>query len=1221
MSEAAIEEWLSPFILLVVGVVLVIALVPVVRYLWQQRQRSPLPDPRQFRRSARKPTIIDVDISQDAQDAEPSAAASPSPETPPRQQRPSARRDRRSQRARRARRERRRVPRISLPMLSPRAVVALLLGALLLGGGMWYFIDNQQRRMLNQVVVLVAPFQDGSDGLTGVAVANELADTLQARSGGRFVVQRLNAAPASEDAARQTVVRQSADVLIWGHVQQGGLLNDTTLRPTITYVPSGAYAPNAWIGYADRFSLPHTYVLADEYINGAVILPRLLLALADYSQGQSDTAYTRLGHLLEEYPALDVSLFHVLRGNVLWARGSYEQAAAEYRQALASAPRHQAELASNLAAILLDARDASASESLQQATQLSGSGGLAALHFNVGLLALQQGNLEQASTQLEQARRLQPDSVPILLTLAAAYRETGQLAAAAEALQSAEQEMPGHIAAVPEQMQPLVQQSLQARLDAQRGLLRLAQQIDARGPLTWELEVAPPLPVDTAKSITEQLREAAAAAEALTAAWRARASADAAAQNLANQASEGVELVALEQVSRAEHLLDTQQYYLALALIEEGRARQAVPGGIFDSAWRMLAGGDDPLAEARELLATLTVTTPQDTPYLLADARALRLQYAADQADNAVYQRYDTIISIAPQQPAAYYGKGQLALLDGDREAARQLMQQALEQEPAYYPARLQLVAFAEEEGDWASALAHMQTLVQQYPGPQAELHLASVLRRSGPGGFEEAARVLQPLVEAGNTAAMVEMGRLFADNQQPDAAISFYEQARAAETLAPQALLELGHLLAATGEFARAEASFLQAIDAAQGETHMRASMAVAELYNGPLAQPARADDYYEQVLSSEVQDAAVLLNVGDRLMQHGKTQRAAEVYRRADRLQPDNPRIAYGLSEALLALGELQNASAQAQRVLDLTGGPEDAEIRAAALVNLGDVQRLSGNLENALGSYNQALALNAAHIEATLGLGQVAVARDNWAVALGHFQQALNLPGGAESALAQFWYAEALLRQHSLTQAIAHYEQAHALQPHFPAALLGLAQAQFMRGSSSEALTTVDRALQQQPDYGEAWLFKGKLFQQQEDLQAARNAYERAIQANDQLGEAYYRRGLIAMQQQEHEAAVSDLQRAAQLQPGNAEVYYWLGQANFALNRMAAAAEAFARAVELRNGSYAAAEFYLGMAEEARGQIDAAIASFESVIQQTNESEWVNRAQTELERIVNQ
>jgi tetratricopeptide (TPR) repeat protein len=807
-----------------------------------------------------------------------------------------------------------------------------------------------------------------------------------------------------------------------------------------------------------------------------------------------------------------------------------------------------------------------------------------------------------------------------LLTLAAAYRETGQLAAAADALNSAEQQLARHIAAVPERMQPLMRHALHARLDAQRGLLRLAQQVDARGPLTWELEVAPPLPIDTAESITSQLRESVAAAEALTAAWRARASADAAAQNLANEASEGVELVALGQVSRAEQLLDEQQYHLALVLLEEGRARQAQPPGLFDSAWRMLAGGSDPIAQARQVLDTLTVTTPQDTPYLLADARALRLQYAADQADNQVYQRYDAIIGIDPQQPAAYYGKGQLALLDGDRAAARQLMQQALEQEPAYYPARLQLVAFAEQAGDWASALAHMQTLAQQYPGPQAELQLASILRRSGPAGFEEAASVLQPLVEAGNTAAMVEMGRLFAANQQPDAAISFYEQARAAETLAPQALLEMGHLLAETGEFARAEECFLQAIDTAQGETYMRASMAVAELYSGPLEQPERANDYYEQVLGSDVQDAATLLNIGNRLMQHGKPQRAAEVYRRADGLQPDNPRIAYGLSEALLALDEPQNASTQAQRVLDLTG-TGDGELRAAALVNLGDVQRLSGNLENALTSYNQALALNAAHIEATLGLGQVAVARENWPVALGHFQQALNLPGGAESALAHFWYAEALLRQHSLTQAMEHYKQAHALQPHFPAALLGLAQAQFMRGSSTDALATIERALQQHPDYGEAWLFKGKLFQQQENMQAALAAYERAIEANNQLGEAYYRRGLIAMQQQEHEAAVSDLQRAADLQPDNAEIYYWLGQANFALNHMGDAAEAFGRAVELRNGSYAAAEFYLGMAEEARGQIDAAIASFESVIQQTNESEWVNRAQTELERIVNQ
>ncbi len=85
--------------------------------------------------------------------------------------------------------------------------------------------------------------------------------------------------------------------------------------------------------------MPQFYTLADAPINGEGVLAELLYALGDYGSGRVDTAFTTLGSLIDNTPALMPALPHALRGNILWARGEYEPAAGEYRRALGQPER------------------------------------------------------------------------------------------------------------------------------------------------------------------------------------------------------------------------------------------------------------------------------------------------------------------------------------------------------------------------------------------------------------------------------------------------------------------------------------------------------------------------------------------------------------------------------------------------------------------------------------------------------------------------------------------------------------------------------------------------------------------------------------------------------------------------------------------------------------------------------------------------------------------
>src|SRR5262249_9463784 len=243
----------------------------------------------------------------------------------------------------------------------------------------------------NQFVVLVAPFQepDGTISQTGREIAAALSSELPQTSGGRVMARTLSAPPGNDSDALAILTRGDADVLIWGQVTPGGMLDRPSLQPILAYQPSGGSAPFNWEGYAGRFALPNALPLASAPINGRAVLPRYLGALADYQSGHFDATFNQLDLLLGEYPDLGSALPRALRGNILWARGAYQEAAAEYRRALSSRPAPEgpqaARLYTSLGAILQDAGDTSAARSaLNEAKRSLAGSDLSALRYNLG---------------------------------------------------------------------------------------------------------------------------------------------------------------------------------------------------------------------------------------------------------------------------------------------------------------------------------------------------------------------------------------------------------------------------------------------------------------------------------------------------------------------------------------------------------------------------------------------------------------------------------------------------------------------------------------------------------------------------------------------------------------------------------------------------------------------------------------------------------------------
>ena len=1080
----------------------------------------------------------------------------------------------------------------------------------------------------DQFVVVVAAFDDGGDGTTGVAVARELEQVLRESHTHDMHIFRTSTRPTDEAMARQIAQHYTADVVIWGYTRPGETLNRVAMLPRITFQPTGAHAPYGWAGFQTRLAQPTHYILATAPINGQLVLPTVIDALYRYSKGDADQAHAIFGTLLERHP-LHPALPHTLRGNVEWARGQYAQAAGEYRAALAQASPEQALLTHNLWVSLLEANDPLAEAIFPQIWSLLGTAPLPQLHTNLGVIALRDSRpddarraFETAQSQLDQLQQRSPLGLRLLHSRAC--RESGDLACAEEQLAHAGRIRNATINSVPTSTRDRQRAYVEAALAEERGLLALTVATDAPGPLLWAVEASPPLTTGELRRSGELLRQATRHGEDRVRLWEQASTARAASLSsfgLGVNRTAGA-TVEVGQQRRAADDLRRMQYHYLLQLIESERAVQHESQGVIALVWNNLFQMATPLAEARRLTRTLLADNPDDMFALLGEARALRIRNSSPNDLAEAEQMYDRLRRMHLTRPEPLHGIGAIALQRGDTTTARQLMQESLTLDASFFPAYAALAQTAREAGDLRGAIEYLRVLVQFYPRHAYTLALASVLREAGPEYHAEAMRVLQPMLAMPHAGAWTEQGRIERDAGQQEQAIASLTTAAQLRqgSYSAEAQFELGLLHIQRGEHAAAERNLHNATRHGNERTRLYAHLALANLYNNILHQPKQAIPHFDAVVRANTDDVLALIAIADQLRWMDETNRAFDALARARVYQPDNPDILVRLAQVQLDLRSYRAAENDAQQVLRLTNDGRLPWQRSMAQVVLGDVRRLRGDFAAAQEFYNQAQQTDPNNVAAFIAPGLVAIAQDNWAVAAGYFEQAVSLPRGQNDALAHFWAAEGRFRMGDLGRAMNGYERAISLREPlpFPAAWLGKAQTYLALGNPQAAQAAVAQALQQDPDYAEAWFFKGKLAEAQGDLDEARKAYDRTIQADGRITPAFFRRGLIHMQQERYRDARRDFDRVVANEPNNAEAHYWMGRAQIATGDTELALRSFQQASELSGGTLAVAQLYTALATEQIGNRESAVNLLLGMLQTSTDPAITQRVREELQRI---
>jgi tetratricopeptide (TPR) repeat protein len=1060
-----------------------------------------------------------------------------------------------------------------------RRVVAATVAAVLVG----LLVGVQLYRVLttpaaSQFVVLVAPFQDanGTASQTGSEIAAALANELPQASGGRVRARTLAAPPASTAEALAILGREDADVLLWGQVTSGGMLDRPSLQPILAYQPTGESAPMSWDGYAGRFSLPNILPLSSSSINGRAVLPGLLGALADYQNGHFDSALGLLDTLLANYPDLGSALPRALRGNMLWARGAYQEAATEYRRALGSTPAldgaQMARLYTNLGAVLQDAGDMNAAQTAlnQAGTALAGRD-LSALRYNLGLQALRAGDVGGAATQLEIARS--PDllppgtpTAPLLLSLGEAYRLGGAYQQAQHTLTEAIRQIPASASATTPDLRAVTNGQLAAEADEQRALLEMSSAADARGPLLWELEAANPVPVAVLTAAEDALNRSSDETRVLIQGWtRVSTTKDASGEPIGGQ-------IAISHAQRAQAQLYARQRWLAATELERGEiSGERKPTGVM-AFWSMIMGDRTPIGQGRSLLLDLLEAQPNDVDTMTLAGRSYLL--SGDLASAGKY--YDQAAAADPKRPEPVYGQAQV-VLPTDSANGRRLLAKAIALNGAYFPAREQLAKIAErdDQRDWPTAIEQRTWLATNRPGAEQTLQLADTLRRSGPGGYAQAEGLLLPIANHNDVGALLALSQLYQDMGNAQGARDALDRAQRVAPRNAEVAYQYGQFLEKQGDSKGAEAQYQAALAIAPG--HVLSHLALGGLY-AQNRDMVRASQQYGAALDAGASDPAQLKQIGEVLLKDGEYASAATAFERAIQVDTNDPQLHHNLAIAYLHLEKLDDAQREEQLALDQRDGqyPE-------ALVGLGDIAlaRNDNNPGAAVAQYNAALQLDRTLTAAYIGLGRASAAAGNWAVAQAHFSDAVR--SNPQSAEAHLWLGESLVRQSNPGPAIAEYANAIREKPDYPEAYFGLAQAQMAVGQYDLARKNLDSALVLKPRYADALLLGGKLYEQQGDDNAAIQSYSAAINANNKLAEPSYRRALLFIRRDQLDEGTRDLESAINIQPNFPEAHYWLGRAYLAQGKPKAAQSELKLAIEQHGGTYAEATFYLGVATE--------------------------------------
>jgi tetratricopeptide (TPR) repeat protein len=664
----------------------------------------------------------------------------------------------------------------------------------------------------------------------------------------------------------------------------------------------------------------------------------------------------------------------------------------------------------------------------------------------------------------------------------------------------------------------------------------------------------------------------------------------------------------------------TAEAYNALGVLyaEGNKLNCAVPA--FEEALRL----DEQDWRARYNLASALIKKGEETQ--AADHLHILIQQKPDSPDvhntlgsllqqqgelEAAAEEFKAALRCDPAFALAALNLGQVLIDQKRYTAAIAYLQDVLKSSPPPdLKSQLQMtlaVAYA-ESGDSDQAIGTLEQMIKAHPDDaDAHFNLGTVYAKLGPAlgyqkaiaNFKEALQIdrhndaaryslAKVLVQLGQFSDAVPylsdytyhrpqdaegfhlLGSAYTALSQLPKAVEALERARQLKPDDYEIRYDLGSALAKTGKTNEAieQLTAAEKINSNYADVHYQLALQLRK--QGDVTRSKQEMQIFQGLKNqvNEETSAGNLNNEGNRLLGEGKVREAAEAYRKAVQLDPNNAQWHYNLSLALAKLGDKEGEKGALEKALKLDpnlatahndlgfvylseGKMNEAEreFRAALEIdprfaeaqnNLGVVYNQQGKDSEASTLFRQATESDPTYTRAFVNLGLLMARQGNFPAAKEQIQQALKVSPNDAGALTALGMVEAKMKHHQ--ESVQAFRQVVSLRPESSDAHLNLGIALADQYDLEGALGEFSEAIRVAPDYAPAYYNKGRVLYDLDHKQEALPFLDTACRLQPNYPSALY---LLALALGASPRAMEVLDRLVTIDPENAEAHYLLGQ----------------------------------------------------------------------------
>ena len=252
-----------------------------------------------------------------------------------------------------------------------------------------------------------------------------------------------------------------------------------------------------------------------------------------------------------------------------------------------------------------------------------------------------------------------------------------------------------------------------------------------------------------------------------------------------------------------------------------------------------------------------------------------------------------------------------------------------------------------------------------------------------------------------------------------------------------------------------------------------------------------------------------------------------AAEYFKRACAINPEDASIQYNLAKALSEVGSDEESLPHHEKATQLM--PENKE----AWLNYGKSLSNINQLEGALASYEKAIALDVNYCDAWQNKGLVLYLLSRYDDALSSFEQVLR----RKPEFAEAWgnAANAFSKLEKYTEALASYDRALGIQPKYAEAWHNKALVLQDLKRHEEAITAYKKATAFKPDYAEAWTGLGALYYGLKQYSKALESTDEALKILPNFTPALHNKAVIFSEMKLYSEALEIFKQTYKSDPG--------------------------------------------------------------------------------------